>query len=202
MRPFWLWFFRQLFNLVTYTWLGLRVTGEENIPRDGAAIIASKHASNFDPPLVGTAVRSRLIHFMAKEELFRNPVMNWFLRYMNTFPVHRGRVDRKALIEALRVLKEGGILGIFPEGTRVPDGLGTFHEGMAAIAIKAGAPVIPTAVVGSRDLPKKKGPVQVIFGKPILPPTDKKDKQAVAAFTEVVRTEIAALLQQYGGTAI
>jgi len=199
MRQFWLAFFRSIFNLVTFTWLGLNVVGAENVPETGAVILASNHASNFDPPLVGTAVRQRLIHFMAKEELFHNPIMNWFLHYMNTFPVHRGHVDRKALVEALRVLKSGEILGIFPEGTRITTGLGAFHEGMAAIAVKSGVPVIPVAVVGSRDLPKHSGPLLVVFGKPIQPMRDRRDKSYVAEFNDEVRQAIAAMLNQYGG---
>jgi 1-acyl-sn-glycerol-3-phosphate acyltransferase len=199
MRQFWLAFFRSIFNLVTFTWLGLKVVGAENVPETGAVILASNHASNFDPPLVGTAVRQRLIHFMAKEELFHNPIMNWFLRYMNTFPVHRGHVDRKALVEALRVLKSGEILGIFPEGTRITTGLGAFHEGMAAIAVKSGVPVIPVAVVGSRDLPKHSGPLLVVFGNPIQPIRDRRDKSYVAEFNDEVRQAIAAMLNQYGG---
>ncbi len=88
---------------------------------------------------------------MAKEELFRNPIMNWFLRYVHTFPVHRGRIDKKAIVESFRVLKSGGVLGIFPEGTRKCQGiLGPFHDGFAGIAIKAGVPVLPAVVVNSR----------------------------------------------------
>lgn len=117
MREFVYAVIRFLFNVVTYLFIGMKVYGEAHIPKTGAFIMASNHASYFDPPLVGTAVHHRLIHFMAKEELFHNPLMGWFLRYVKTFPVHRGRVDRKAMAEALRVLKEGEVLGIFPEGT-------------------------------------------------------------------------------------
>lgn len=110
------WIIRRIFNFVTYTLIGMKVYGEEHIPAEGPFIIVCNHASYFDPPLLGTAVRHRLIHFMAKEELFRNPIMNWFLRYVHTFPVHRGRIDKKAIVESFRVLKSGGVLGIFPKG--------------------------------------------------------------------------------------
>ena len=73
MRNFFYAIIRFLFNLVTYTWLGMQVAGEEHIPEKGAFIVASNHASYFDPPLIGTAMRHHLIHFMAKEELFHNP---------------------------------------------------------------------------------------------------------------------------------
>ena len=129
---------RRIFNVATYGFLDMEVIGEENIPEKGPFIVACNHASNFDPPLLGTAMRHHLIHFMAKEELFRNPVMGWFLRYVHTFPVHRGRIDRKAVMESFKVLKNGAVLGIFPEGKRTRGGsVGPFHEGFAGIAIKA-----------------------------------------------------------------
>lgn len=205
MREFAYGVIRALFNLVTYLFLHMKVYGEENLPKTGAFIMASNHASYFDPPLVGTAVRHRLIHFMAKEELFRNPIMGWFLRYVKTFPVHRGRVDRKAVAEALRVLKNGEVLGIFPEGTSKCQGtLGPFHEGMAAIAIKSGAPVVPTAVVNSRHLPKKTGPVCVVFGKPVQPPVvprgnREEERRIIKAFSEDIRQQIYDMLIQYKG---
>ncbi|WP_444318168.1 lysophospholipid acyltransferase family protein, partial [Megasphaera sp.] len=98
---------RKIFNVATYGVLGMEVIGEENIPEKGPFLVVCNHASNFDPPLLGTAMRHHLIHFMAKEELFRNPLMGWFLRYVHTFPVHRGHIDRKAGIESFRVLKSG-----------------------------------------------------------------------------------------------
>ena len=205
MRNFFYAIIRFLFNLVTYTWLGMQVAGEEHIPEKGAFIVASNHASFFDPPLIGTAMRHHLIHFMAKEELFHNPLMGWFLRYVGTFPVHRGRVDRKALVEALRVLKQGCVLGIFPEGTSRDQGkLGKFHEGMAAIAIRAQVPVLPTAVINSRHLPHKQGPVRVVFGEPVLPPVlsrqDKeKERDIIHQFSEDIRSRILDLINQHGG---
>ena len=149
---------RRIFNVATYGFLNMEVIGEENIPEKGPFIVACNHASNFDPPLLGTAMRHHLIHFMAKEELFRNPVMGWFLRYVHTFPVHRGRIDRKAVMESFKVLKGGAVLGIFPEGKRTRGGfVGPFHEGFAGIAIKAKVPVLPAAIVNSEFLPKKTG---------------------------------------------
>lgn len=200
MRAFTYKIIRWIFNFVTYTLIGMKVYGEEHIPDKGPFIIVCNHASYFDPPLVGTAVRHHLIHFMAKEELFRNPLMNWFLRYVHTFPVHRGRIDRWAVMESFRVLKQGEVLGIFPEGTSKDQGiLGKFHDGFAGIALKAGVPVLPAAVINSRPLPKKKGPVCVIFGEPVMPPKEMHaDKEAVKAFTDEIRNIVLAMLNQYG----
>lgn len=194
---------RSIFNAVTYGIIGMKVSGAEYIPKTGAFILVANHASYFDPPLVGTAVRHRLIHFMAKEELFRNPLMNWFLRLVHTFPVRRGRIDSEAVRESFRVLRNGEVLGIFPEGTSKSQGLlGKFHEGFASIAIKAGVPVLPAAIVNSRHLPKKTGPVQVIFHKPVIPPDVKtSDREAVKAFSDDVRSIILHMLEeaQQGG---
>ena len=141
MRAFTYKIIRWIFNFVTYTLIGMKVYGEEHIPDKGPFIIVCNHASYFDPPLVGTAVRHHLIHFMAKEELFRNPLMNWFLRYVHTFPVHRGRIDRRAVMESFRVLKQGEVLGIFPEGTSKDQGiLGKFHDGFAGSCYQVPAP--------------------------------------------------------------
>lgn len=190
-------FIRSLFNIVTYGLIGMKVEGAEHIPKTGPFILVANHASYFDPPLVGTAVRSRFIHFMAKVELFQNPVMNWFLRLMHTFPVHRGRIDSEAIKESFRVLRQGDVLGIFPEGTSKDQGiLGKFHDGFAGIAIKAQVPVVPAAIVNSRHLPKKTGPVRVIFHEPIMPPRVKtSDREAVKAFTEDVRSVILQTLE-------
>lgn len=200
MRAFTYKIIRWIFNFVTYTLIGMKVYGEEHIPDKGPFIIVCNHASYFDPPLVGTAVRHHLIHFMAKEELFRNPLMNWFLRYVHTFPVHRGRIDRRAVMESFRVLKQGEVLGIFPEGTSKDQGiLGKFHDGFAGIALKAGVPVLPAVVINSRPLPKKKGPVCVIFGEPVMPSKEMHaDKEAVKAFTDEIRNIVLAMLNQYG----
>lgn len=191
---------RSIFNFVTYGLIGMKVSGTEHLPKTGAFILVANHASYFDPPLIGTAVRHRLIHFMAKEELFHNPVMNWFLRLVHTFPVRRGRIDSEAIKESFRVLKNGEVLGIFPEGTSRAQGiLGKFHDGFAGIAIKAGVPVVPAAIVNSRHLPKKTGVVQVIFHEPMMPPRVKtSDREAVKVFTDDVRSVILRMLEDAG----
>lgn len=195
---------RVLFNLYTYTFLGMKVYGAEKVPETGPVIMIFNHESYFDPPLLGTAVRNRFIHFMAKAELFKNPVMRLIFKYMKTFPVHRGRIDRQAIAESFRILKAGEILGIFPEGTRHKKGyLGKFHDGFAGIAIKTGVPVVPVAIINSRSLPKKTGPIKVVFGDPVLPPEGKAgDKVLAAKFCEDMRNTLLQMVIDNGGKEV
>jgi 1-acyl-sn-glycerol-3-phosphate acyltransferase len=97
--------------------LGLKSEGIHNLPKKGPIIVVANHVSNWDPLLVAVAM-PRPIHFMAKAELYRNPLIARFLKGLNTIPVKRGAADRTAIHQALQILKEEKILGIFPEGTR------------------------------------------------------------------------------------
>lgn len=189
---------RGLFNFLFFGIYRLHVEGEENIPAQGAVIVAPNHKSNFDPPIVGVAFRKRVIHYMAKEELFKNPVFGYLLRQFGTFPVKRGSVDRSAVRRAIRELKTGNALGIFPEGTRIQrEGLGRFHSGMASLAFMSGAAILPVAVVGSMKMPHKSGPLAVLIGKPIEVKRQKADDEAIAALNEKVKEEIQKLTDDY-----
>jgi len=171
--------------------------GVENIPA-GGVIIAANHISLWDPPVVGTAIPGRRIHFMAKEELFTNKLFAWIIgKQLGAFPVKRGAADRTAIRTALTLLETGNILGIFPEGTRSKNGkLGAPEAGLALIAVKAGVPVIPTAIIGTNKifnngclLPKFK----VIFGKPLL---FDRNNESMDVMSARVMTEINQLLAQ------
>lgn len=130
---------------------GLRVTGQNQVPSQGPCIIVCNHISNADPPIVGASVRHRQVHFMAKRELFQVPGLGRLLVGLGSFPVDRGRSDRRALERAIELLGQGRVVGLFPEGTRSPDGQPQpFHIGAALIAGRSGAPVVPAAVVNTR----------------------------------------------------
>ncbi|WP_094602810.1 1-acyl-sn-glycerol-3-phosphate acyltransferase [Sporomusa silvacetica DSM 10669] len=187
-------FFAIIFSLV-FRW---RTSGTENIPA-GGVIIAANHISLWDPPVVGTAL-SRKAHFMAKEELFTNPVFGWLISRLGAFPVKRGAGDRTAIRTALTLLKNDSILVIFPEGTRSKDGkLGAPEAGLALLALKAGVPVVPAAILGTNKLfhdgnllPK----FQVIFGKPIIFNRDNAGKENMEEMSIRVMTEISHLLEK------
>lgn len=189
---------RAVLDFLFFVIFRLHVEGRENVPQTGAIIVAPNHKSDWDPPLIGVAFNTRIIHYMAKEELFKNPFLGWLIRQFGTFPVKRGTVDRTAIRQALRELKAGNPLGIFPEGTRIRrDGLGRFHSGMASLALMTGTPVVPVAVIGSRWMPHKKGPLAVLIGKPVEVKKQRPTDEKVAELNDVVKGKIQGLMDEY-----
>ncbi len=136
--------------LALFLMLGMKSEGLDNIPNEGAVIIAANHLSIWDPIVIGAAVK-RPINFMAKAELFNNFLFSFILRNLNAFPVKRGAADRAALRTSLDLLNQGQVLGIFPEGTRNKDGLAKVQNGAAMIALKSGAPIVPVACIGTNQ---------------------------------------------------
>ena len=189
---------RAVLDFIFFVIFRLHVEGRENVPQTGAIIVAPNHKSDWDPPLIGVAFNTRIIHYMAKEELFKNPFLGWLIRQFGTFPVKRGTVDRTAIRQALRELKAGNPLGIFPEGTRIRrEGLGRFHSGMASLALMTGTPVVPVAVIGSRWMPHKKGPLAVLIGKPVEVKKQRPTDEKVAELNDVVKGKIQGLMDEY-----
>lgn len=140
-----------------------RVYGREHVPEEGPLIICANHINWQDPPAIGSALPPRLrIRFMAKKELFRNPIVAYFLRKAGAFSVDRESADYGAIRRAFQILKEGGVLGLFPEGTRSKTGaLQEAQRGTALIAGRSEAPLLPVLVVG----PYRPGrPLRIICG--------------------------------------
>ena len=152
-----------------------RVVGADKIPRDGGLIIAANHISNFDPPILGIAL-PRPISYMAKKELFALPVLKTILPWLYAFPVDREAGGTAALRAALRMLKEGRCVGIFPEGGRNVTGTNDEKAGAAFLAAASGAPVIPTAIVGTRGL-RPFARVTVVFGDPMHVVRNRQSKE-------------------------
>ena len=181
-----------------------KVIGAENIPAAGGVIIAANHVSLWDPPVLGAAIPRR-IHFMAKEELFTNPVFSWLITKLGAFPVKRGIADRTAIRTALSLLENGSVLGLFPEGTRSKTGvLGAPEPGLAMLAIKAGVPVVPAAIVGTNKV-LRDGHIfpqfRVIFGKPLSLARDTAGKDSLDVLSGKVMGEIDRLLKGESGIA-
>lgn len=167
-------FFRFIFWLFAKIYLRLKVIGKNNFPKTGGLIVASNHVSYLDPVLVGVSA-DREINFMAKKELFSNPIMSKLLWSWHVFPVKRDSADLFAIKEAIRRVKKGEGLLIFPEGTRQSGKeFGKPEEGVGFLVSKLNVPVIPVYVSGTdQALPKdakflKPKKVSVHFGKPIL----------------------------------
>ena len=149
------------------------VLGKEHIPKQGGFILASNHKSNLDPFLIGLCFNRR-ISYMAKDSLFRNPILGFYFRRVEAVPIRRGASDVRALRETLRRLKKGFPVVIFPQGTRESSGKkGKLHSGIGFLAVKGNVPVVPVHIDGSDKVlpPKarlpKRGRVTVSFGRPL-----------------------------------
>jgi 1-acyl-sn-glycerol-3-phosphate acyltransferase len=186
--------------------LGFRgqVVGQENLPRRGAFLIASNHASFIDPPVVGSFVPRQLC-FFARKTLWKRGVASWWLNTVGVIPVDRdGGQDVGALKRVLRALKEDKGLILFPEGTRSPDGgLREPKAGVGFIVCRSQVPVVPARIFGSFEaygkgvhFPRLGTPISVAFGRPIPPqrydePAAGKERYQIAS--NRIMAEIAQL---------
>lgn len=175
---------------------GWEINGLDKVPRHGGLVIVANHTSLWDPVIAGCAMK-REVRYMAKEELYKiNPAFSWLLKNLLTFPVKRGQMDRAALKYALDILKGGGILGLFPEGTRSKSGeLNEARNGAAMLAIKTGVPVLPVGISGAKGW----GKVKVYIGEPI--PTNnlsdgKITKDVLSEFSHVFMKSVEELVEE------
>lgn len=142
----------------------MSIEGNENIPKQGGAILCANHSSNFDPVTMGI-YSSRAVHYMAKKELFQNPFMRCLLTALYAFPVDRSTADMTAFKNAVKLLKQGHIIGMFAQGTRVKEGEEKAAKaGVALFATKANVPVVPVAISGSC---KPFSKMKIVYGKPL-----------------------------------
>jgi 1-acyl-sn-glycerol-3-phosphate acyltransferase len=153
-------------------WLGYRSRGIENIPQ-GPAILIANHQSFLDPLLVGLGLK-RPVSFLARDNLFRVPVIGWILKNTYVLPIRRDAAGTESLRISLQRLEEGFLVGMFPEGTRTRNGqLGPMKPGFVALVRRSAVPVIPVAISGAYEvLPRgafflRPRPVRVVFGRPI-----------------------------------
>ena len=175
-RPKMKWLYRLCWHLLRIgfrTYFRWRVVGAERIPLEGPVILASNHASFLDPPLLGAAA-PREASFLARESLFRFPLLGKFIRAINALPVDREGKSPKGLKAILDRLAEGKPVVLFPEGTRTADGnLLPARSGVGLTVIKSGAPVVPIRIFGSYEaysrsmwFPRPRS-IRVVFGEPI-----------------------------------
>ena len=161
----------------------LKIYGKERVPLEGGVVLASNHFSWLDPAALGAA-SPRLINYMAKVEAHRAPGLGQLIRAFGTISVRRGESDREAVRLMREIVREGGALGLFVEGTRQRSGVpGEVQPGAAMVAIQEGVPVVPAAIYGSHSWrPGNFHPVSVAWGEPMsfdgLPKGGKGYKEA------------------------
>lgn len=171
----------------------LDIQGTENFPKDRGILVCANHTHNFDPLALGVAT-PRPVNFMAKAELFAAPVLKGLLPKVNAFPVKRGLSDREAMRTALRLLKSGEVVGMFPEGTRSKDGkLGKGLAGAGFFALRGEADVVPCAIIGQYKPLRR---VKVIFGQPLAMAPFRERKASAEEVTEAIMQEIQRILDE------
>ena len=181
----------------------IELAGAERIPKRGPAILVSNHESLIDPFILGTAT-TRRIRYMAKSELWRNPLLARVMDAFGTFPVERGTGDSAALGRAGRLLTSGEVLGIFPQGTGLPLRRRPYLRGAARLALATGAPLIPIRMVGTEralrpgrfriGLPR----IRILVGPAIEVERERPTVAAARALTKRVERVIAELGRPYG----
>lgn len=175
-----------------------RVRGAHNMPQRGPVIVVSNHASDFDPPLLSSAVR-RPVAYMAKEELFEVPVLSQAIALYGAYPVKRGSADRSALRAALAKSEQGWAVGIFLSGTRTKDGrIPDAKLGAALIAAKMQAPLLPVSLWGTHQILPKGAkfprfvPITIRVGQ-LIPPPASTDRAELERITQQCVDSIHAL---------
>jgi 1-acyl-sn-glycerol-3-phosphate acyltransferase len=179
------------------------MAGAENVPRTGPIIVCPSHSGTLDPPMVPAFSPRGDSWSMAKSEYFKGGIVEMLFRWYHAFPVVRHTADRAALKLSFDLLKAGHALIIYPEGTRVESGvLANPEPGAGFLAQKAGCPVVPVGLSGTREcLPKgahwpRRVPVSITFGKPFLVASKRPDGSRIShqEAADAIMVEIAELL--------
>ncbi len=180
-----------------------RVLGAWKVPAAGPLILAVNHSHNIDGPMV-MGVAPRPTHFLIKKEAFVGP-LGTFLTGIGQLQVDRSSADRVAIARALGVLRAGGVLGIFPEGTRGEGDFASLRAGLAYFAVRSGAPIVPVAVLGSAErrgrlvgaLPPLRSRIDVVFGEPFEAGEGdgRRTRRALDEATERIQKRLTAHLE-------
>ncbi len=194
------WFYylgKALTGFIFRIWFHLEFYGQENQPKDHGYILCCNHRSGLDPVLVAQKVK-KPIRYMAKAELFQNKFVSFIIRHLGAFPVARGKGDTSAIDTAVETVKGGRVLGLFPEGTRSPDGqLLRFKSGAVVIAAQSKGDLLPAAIWYSGK--KFRSKVIIRYGKPIPNSEILIEEHAAKQIKEVVsrlHNEVEKLLEE------
>ena len=181
-----------IFLVRTFCYIVFRVgkIGKENVPRTGAYIMCANHTSNWDPPII-VACTNRKMHIMAKAELFKNKFICWFAEKCWVFPVKRGGKDIESMKHSLKVLKDGEMLMLFPEGTRnkTKEFLLPFKFGAVSMASKTDSYLVPFGITGDYVFRSKN--LVIRYGKPF-----KVGDMSLEEANQFLHDEVEALMKQ------
>jgi 1-acyl-sn-glycerol-3-phosphate acyltransferase len=198
-------FWKFLHLIITFLrlWTGsLKIEGREHVPMQGGVVLACNHPGGVDVIVLGYS-SPRQIYFMAKEELFKiHPALSWLLFKVGAFPVRRGRNDVGAIATSVAIVRQGKVLGMFPEGTRDRDrGLTRGRNGAVRIALATGAPIVPCALTGmgrfNREWqnPLRRPKAILRFGKPIhFDKSQGSSTEILQGYSDTVMYAIAEML--------
>lgn len=178
--------------VIAKTVFRLKVTGQENIPKDGSLLVCANHSSNWDPVFLVSAIPpKRAVRYMAKEELFKVPALKQLMIAAGTYPVGRGQGDRQALKRTIELLNSDETVGIFPEGTRSEPGEFTAAQpGVGFFALRSNAQILPIAIIGSYRPFKR---MHVAVGKPIDISDLRDQRGAAKAISDRIMDEIKSV---------
>jgi len=197
----WFYYVARIIVRILFLFTRCQVRGKENVPGKGALLIAANHLGLADPPLVGVSL-GRRVAFMAKQELFRSRFSSYFMCSVGAFPVHRGKLDRKAMRQANQLLAQGQALVMFPEGRRSKNArLQPAFYGSALIAFHNSVPILPVGITGTEKIKGvtwilRRPQIVVNIGPPFHLPSasSKLTRVELARLTEVMMEHIAELL--------
>lgn len=176
----------------------VKLINKRVIPEKGPVLICANHPGKLDMFLIGCRLK-RLARYMAKEELFRNPVLRFILNHVGAFPVRRGRADIRSVKKAINLLKEGHIVAMFPEGTRTRNKDKSrirIGGGAALMAVKASVPIIPVAVSENYRI---FGKIKVIYGEPFYLDADKNKKYSSRELKQMSSEIMKKVYNLFGG---
>lgn len=197
------WHYRAL-HVFAQPWhnpLFVRAKGLENIPREGPFLFVGNHSSWWDPIILAASV-GRPVNFMGKKEVFKGPFTNWFFGRGGVIPVDRSSRNPEAMAKALEALQQGRVIGVFPEGTRHVGKLGPARPGVAKLAMRSGAPIVPAGILSDRfwgpdrKVPRLTERVRLNVGKPMRIEGDPEDPAAVAKAMDQIMSAVDQLLNE------
>lgn len=186
-------FFKLLFRV--------EITGKENIPQDGGLLVCSNHLSNWDP-IILAAVIDRQVHYMAKKQLFAVPLLRGFLKTLGSFPINRGTADPSSLKTSISYIKQGEVVGIFPQGTRQPyvePETTPVKSGVGLVVYRSKCDVLPISVRTKQNKVKIFRKVYINIGKPISYSSFGLDSASQAEYKQVTEKVFEEIIKLYKG---